>query len=412
MIRSDPAGKSTAMSRAAREVVLGELERVFSSDPFRESPRCQEFLRYVVEMAIDGREEQLKERTIGIGVFGRDPGYNTNDDSIVRVKASEVRRRLAQYNMVRHEDQRVRIHLAPGSYVPEFLWVAGVEPQSTRTAVPRRLLWAAAALIVVAVAILLVRYRTGYRSAHEEFWAPVLAGPDPVMVCMAQPGGVYRLSFRLLNGPQETAGWAPEPDPAALPELPAKVDPSDILVARDQYTAVGTALAAVNIATLLKGAGKTSQVRIAEDVSFSELRRFTTILIGGPRANKWTREMAGEMRFTFMRRDGRPAVHDRLNEQASWTPPRIEDSGKVAEDYAIVSRVFDAKSGQIVIAAGGITHYGTQAAAEFLVNPECLARATTGLPADWPRRNVQFLLKTSVVGASVTTPTLVAAHAW
>lgn len=397
------------MPRAAREVVRKELDRVLASGPFSESPRCREFLRFVVDAALEGREDVLKERTIGIGVFGRDPSYNTNDDSIVRVKASEVRRRLAQYDMVRHEDQRVRIQLAPGSYAPEFIWVGGTRPLPAAPWFQRWQFWVGTVALVLAAAGL-VRWFAFPRSPYDEFWAPVLNAPEPVMLCLAQPGGVYRLSMDALNGFERRVGWYSEP--STIPTLSGMIPSTDLIPARDQYTAVGTAMAAVQLASMLRGAGKLSQVRISEDVSFAELRRFPTILLGGPRANKWTREMSGELRFSFLLKDGVPSVHDRLNEKVNWTPPGISPVGKVTEDYVIVSRALDTKSGQIIISAGGITHYGTQAAGEFLVNPEYLRAGLARLPAGWQKRNLQFVLKTTVIGTNITPPQVIAVHTW
>src|SRR6266545_2814208 len=80
-----------------RQAVLAELERILASPSFRGTKRSQDFLTYVVNHALDGRTECLKERSIGADVFGRRADYDTGDDSIVRVKASEVRKRLAQY---------------------------------------------------------------------------------------------------------------------------------------------------------------------------------------------------------------------------------------------------------------------------------------------------------------------------
>ena len=73
------------------------LERVLSSPAFRNSKQCQKFLRYVVEHSHAGNDELLKERCIGIEVFGRDPDYDTAADPVVRVRATEVRKRLSQY---------------------------------------------------------------------------------------------------------------------------------------------------------------------------------------------------------------------------------------------------------------------------------------------------------------------------
>ncbi len=79
------------------EEVRAELDRVLASHEFRTSKRSEELPRYVVENALAGRLELLRERTIGIEVFGRAAAYDPSEDATVRVKASEVRKRLGLY---------------------------------------------------------------------------------------------------------------------------------------------------------------------------------------------------------------------------------------------------------------------------------------------------------------------------
>ena len=98
------------------------LERVLASPAFRNSKQTQKFLRYVVEHSHTGEEERLKERTIGVEVFGRDPAYDTADDPVVRVRASEVRKRLAQYYQESGVPGDVRFEVPSGSYRVDFHW--------------------------------------------------------------------------------------------------------------------------------------------------------------------------------------------------------------------------------------------------------------------------------------------------
>src|SRR5215470_7352724 len=102
------------------EVVREELERVLASAEFRTSKRSQEFLRYVVEHALNGQAEHLKERIIGIEVFGRSTDYDPGEDATVRVKAGEVRKRLGLYYSEQGAGDTLRIELPMGTYVPEF----------------------------------------------------------------------------------------------------------------------------------------------------------------------------------------------------------------------------------------------------------------------------------------------------
>src|SRR6516225_6501876 len=100
--------------------VREELERILSSSEFRSSKRSQDFLRYVVEHALSGQADVLKERTIGIEVFGRSTDYDPGEDATVRVKAGEVRKRLGLYYADEGAHDPVRIELPLGTYIPEF----------------------------------------------------------------------------------------------------------------------------------------------------------------------------------------------------------------------------------------------------------------------------------------------------
>ena len=100
----------------------GHLQNVLSSEAFKGGKRAQEFLQMVVEHALAGRLDSLRERMLGAEMFGRAIDYDTGNDSVVRVKASEVRRRLAEYYRKLETPPAVRIELPTGTYVPQFRW--------------------------------------------------------------------------------------------------------------------------------------------------------------------------------------------------------------------------------------------------------------------------------------------------
>ena len=106
----------------ARKLEVEEqLLRIAKSSAFSASPRCQQLLTYLVRQSIAGLYDLLRERVIGAEVFGRDAAYDTGGDSIVRVRANDVRKRLAQYyDGAPGRDREIRFHLPIGSYVPEF----------------------------------------------------------------------------------------------------------------------------------------------------------------------------------------------------------------------------------------------------------------------------------------------------
>src|SRR5580658_4840794 len=114
--------------------VRAQLHNVLSSEAFKGSKRAQDFLQLVVEHALAGRLDALRERMLGAEMFGRPVDYDTANDAVVRVKASEVRRRLARYYDGPDTNPPVRISLTSGSYVPQFLWA--VEEIPSTPAVP------------------------------------------------------------------------------------------------------------------------------------------------------------------------------------------------------------------------------------------------------------------------------------
>ena len=76
-------------SSGSRQGTVEQLARILDSPQFRSSKRCSAFLRYVVEQAAENHFDSLKERTVGIAVFERDPDYDTNQDPVVRGTAGE-----------------------------------------------------------------------------------------------------------------------------------------------------------------------------------------------------------------------------------------------------------------------------------------------------------------------------------
>ena len=98
-----------------------QLVRLLAHPLFANSKRYPALLAYVVEQTLLGNASDLKERSIGIEVFGREPSYDANADPIVRITAGEVRKRLSQYYYDATHQGELVIELPVGSYVPVFL---------------------------------------------------------------------------------------------------------------------------------------------------------------------------------------------------------------------------------------------------------------------------------------------------
>jgi adenylate cyclase len=147
-------GSESPTRTASPEAVQRSLERILGSSQFRGSPRLAEFLRFIVKESLDGRRGDLKETVIAEQVFGRRPDFDPRMDSVVRVEATNLRKRLREYYLEEGADDEVRIEVPRGGYVPVFLPSEPLPPERPWW---RRHLWIAAA-VLAAVPLAILHY--------------------------------------------------------------------------------------------------------------------------------------------------------------------------------------------------------------------------------------------------------------
>jgi TolB-like protein len=117
----DPAAITRTSNEAvSEEAIRDELCRILDSTTFIQSNRLSQFLRFTVEMTLEGKAETLKEYLIGTAVYDRNSSYQPNEDSIVRTEARRLRRKLKEYYESMGKDDPVLIEYRPGRYVPLF----------------------------------------------------------------------------------------------------------------------------------------------------------------------------------------------------------------------------------------------------------------------------------------------------
>lgn len=116
------------------EAIRLQFGRLVESPSFRSSKRCRLFLEHAIEHALTPNALPLKEREVGMQVFGREPSYDTAADPVVRVTAGEIRRRLGQYYAEPAHQRELRVELPAGSYTPTFTWPAEPPPATSTSA--------------------------------------------------------------------------------------------------------------------------------------------------------------------------------------------------------------------------------------------------------------------------------------
>jgi hypothetical protein len=402
-----------------RLAVNTQLERLVSSSYFNHSRRFPSFLRFVVAETLSGRPDSLKERTLGVEVFGKDADYDTANDPIVRVTAAEIRKRIAQYYQDSTHDRELRLTLPPGSYVPRFdpphasqaedaallLLAQDAQNPAAIIAIPhhdihaitalaarhRRLTWLLMAVILVLIAGGgFIWWDSTRPSALTEFWAPVLNSPDPILFCIADQTQYTAIALRDAQ------------------------DPSHVQVLHDNLTAViiDDLSPTVKIAGFLQSHHKKYSVRGEGSTTLMDLRSGPTVFIGAY-DNQWTLRLLNPLRFHFVNDAAMThfgIVDTQSKSPSDWIVDRTQQiTTNNYSDYAIVARFTDATTGKLAVVVAGIGRGGTIAAGELLTDPDALAPV---LRAAGGKRNIELVLSTPIIGGEPGPPQVVASYAW
>jgi hypothetical protein len=410
--------------------VRAALHAVLRSEAFSSSKRCCDFLSYVVEQVLAGSQHELKERTVAVAVFGRAPSYDSHDDAIVRIKASEVRKRLAQYYDGPGRHDAIRISLPKGRYVPVFTtfdhgeppdlpdaktssvdeWAGAEQARNTeeRTAAspafgsnfvanvaakPVARTSGKLAFTLLFGAVVLVA--AGWAWVHglskptflEQFWAPALHNATPVyLVAAAAPVFV---------------SYAPG-------ETVPKTTQTEYVATNDQFVGQGDMMASHLIASMLRDMHQPYEMKASNAIDVRDLPARTIVLIGYS-STQW-QSISKELRFYV---DGERAgmITDR-GKDTDWYPRNLTKDLHTDEDYAIVSRFLDPGTRAMVVLVSGATQYGTEGAAMLVTNTDLLRNALRDRPPGWESKNLQIVLHMKVIANSPATPEVVATYYW
>jgi hypothetical protein len=414
------ANKDTSSFTDNEKLAANEqLERLLANPHFSHSRRFPSFLRFIVTQTLSGRTDLLKERTLGVEIFGKHANYDTANDPIVRVTAAEIRKRIAQYYQDPAHEQELRLSLPPGSYVPKF-----DPPHRLAEQQPQSSLLSGAGELQVATAIretdhhhehsaALARHKRAVRlltalvvfliaagafawwwesrpSAVTTFWSPVLNSTDPVLFCIADQTQYTAIALRDAQ------------------------DPTKLLVLKDNLTAVviDDLSPTVNIAGFLQSNHKKYSVRGEGSTTLMDLRSGPTVFIGAY-DNQWTLRLLKPLRFHFV--NDASMTHLGIVDSTSKTPtPWIVDRTQQMatnnyRDYAIVARFTDTTTGKLAIVAAGVGRGGTIVAGDFLTDSAQIAPI---LKAAGDKRNIELVLSTPIIGGEPGTARVEAAYTW
>lgn len=385
-----------------------QLERILASPLFKQSKRYSPFLRYVVEKTLAGEADTLKERTLGVEIFGRAPDYDSSNDPVVRVTAGEVRRRIAQYYHDSEHDRELRIELSPGSYVPEFRptqQVAPLLPIETSLPPPttvrsRYIVHWIVVGVVAALAILgiLLHSPTQRPGMVDAWWQPAFRSTSPILFSVGtiQPGAVF--STVLTQESHSTSD----------------TDTVEGDLVHSDHIGLVDAIALETFASLFSAQKHSFRTLSSSRTTFDDLRGGPVILVAGL-DNLWTLRVTEPLRFHFSVEQGEkiafiadqqnPANHD-------WQVDFTSIYSQLTKDYAIIARLHDATSDKPIFVVAGIGRNGTAAAVEYVTTDSTLKGLIDRLPAHWQDKNVEAVIQTRVINGQAGPPILVAVQIW
>lgn len=431
------------------------LEEVLLSPPFCHTQQCQNLLRYIVKHTLAQEEHLLRERVIGAEVFGRRPDYETGDDPVVRIRAAEVRKRLAQfYQSVTDSPSApdIQIEIPPGSYRASFRWREGARPHHESAAIPAsaihpspvelvpatqpevlpaigtpqpgavigtrsstrsRGLLALSIAVCLVVAAGLVTWKTvgfGQKRIFRQFWQPWISSAKPVIISVGS-NAVYRLSDQVTDAYAHAHNLETQGMEFFVPIDPnSTISGHDIQPSFNSFVALGDVAAVSTVVSALTSHDQTFQERFPNDISFAELRDSPTILVGGFN-NPMTIELTKHLPFVMRARNEIDETGPSSGSARRWMLHASNDSHDT-EDYAIVTRLAGSNGDAPVLIVAGMGQYGTVAAAQFVCDPAAVATLAQNLPKGWEKQNLQVVLHIRVVDFKAASTDVVAMRTW
>jgi hypothetical protein len=434
------------------------LNEIIEGKSFKGSHRSGQFLKYIVDQTIAGNFEMLKERVIGSEIFSRSPSYDTGEDAIVRVTASDVRKRLLQHYDRYGSSSEFRINLPLGSYIPEIIYehadgagaldVIKTYPDpgaGHQSLVPSSLAvkeqiadspfesnretarlsgrstrwWISFAILITALNLALfgaswMRFSRAKAAKVTVLpWSALFNSSHATHLITSDPNIAEILSLAGLSTPISVSDYAnhnyiPEPN-TLTPNIREFVG----ILNGNKAASVDTQIVA-DVAELASISSRKIDVRAARKIQISDLRTDDNfIFLGSPRSDPWSSLFTDQLDFQFSIGKGQMIirnVHPGPGEQVFYVP--TAKGGRTGQTFAIIAFIQNLdQSGQVLLLAGADGE-GTAAAGKFATDLPRLTAALEkcGVSSSSPLKHFELLLSLNTIAGSPTTVDVAACH--
>jgi len=373
---------------------LAQLEKVLKARLLQGSEGLKAFLRFIGERAINQPEGQLKEYVIATEVFRRRSDYDPRVDSVVRVQAGRLRAKLLEYYATEGKSDPILIDLPKGQYRPVFLPARPEEPVPQNGG----------------------RKKTetddfARPSFHQQsvlpLWGELLSATEPMLMVFSNSifHGTYA-SMKLFNSLDLVEGQA---DVHSLQGL-AGQNQNPVI---DHYTGIGEVMGVFVLGDFFAQMHHPFRVKRSLLLTWDDVKVDNLVVLGSPAENLFLLDLPQPQDFIFrwvQDSDGQyvNAIVNTKPQEGEQELYRAKHFGtspsQISEDYAIVSLLQGLSEKNRIMILAGINTFGTQAAAEYVTQPEYIKDLITHLniaPADESAKlptYYQILLKVKVSG--------------
>jgi len=380
-----------------------ELRRVLESRYFANSPKKTRFLEFVSEQVFLGNGDKLNEYLIGVEVYDRGVDFNPQKDPIVRVQAHEIRRLLNKYYEENGHGGLIHLDLPSGHYVPVFRRsTSDVSAPDTpapleakKAQAPNRLhlsLTIMLGVLCLALASVLIfnsskagqgaQPRVQVSALPEGidwFWHPFLPPAEAPLITIPN----HPLLRAAHDGDSaQTLAEGHEIPKASLPEFRDTIHFRELkrflfVPSVTDFTSVGETLGVVNLCKMFATVGQGCRVQPSRLVNIEEIKGDNAILLGGNQS--WSgRVFLNAQGFHFqsgviLNRNPQPG------EKEVYKPEFDSVTNQLTRDYAVVLMMPNERKEKRVLLIYGIYTQGSQAAIEYLTNPERMAELRKSL---------------------------------
>lgn len=429
---------------------------------FKGSHRSGQFLKYIIDQSIAGQFDSLKERMIGVELFGRSPSYDTGEDAIVRVTASDVRRRLLQHYGTNGQTSEFRLNLPLGSYIPEITCGSSSalganaesaqedpaqlsatypaqaqvstaeEPAADLTEIPShehsRPAWLRVGgwLLVGSTAATILWWSINWNHSARVKAAPstqITSLPWSSLLTSSHPAHLITSDPNIVVIQEITGSELSLSDYANHKYIPEenKRTPEELRYCRSILWGDNSAAAvdppiAVKIGALAAMNSRTIDARASRSIQFTDLKTDDNfIFLGSPRSDPWTSLFNDQLdfRFAFDQTAKQEVIinsHPHPNEAAKYVPTAL--GWATGQSFAIVAFIQSPDAnGQILILAGA-NGEGTEAAGELVTDLPRLSSdlQSCGIKPTGPPVHFEFLLRLNTMAGSPRHVDVVACH--